>query len=213
MSLLQPQTLYTVEEYLAFERTAEERHEYLDGEIYAMAGESLEHGRICMNLARIVSNQLLGKPCGLLFKDMKVRSGPDPKPGRVTKSLFSYPDLLVVCGEPKVHDRHRDVLLNPTVIIEVLSDTTEAYDRGEKFRRYRTYLASLTDYLLVVQNQPVIDHYRRLPDNRWELASVEGLEASLHVASIECTLRLAEVYDRIRFPDPTPPPPDEEASA
>src|SRR5215813_5130532 len=139
MGLAQSQAPYTIEEYLALERAAEERHEYWDGGIYAMGGESLEHGRICTNLSRIISNQLVGKPCELLIKDMKVRSGPDPQPRRVTKGLFSYPDLLVVCGEPQFHDQYRDVLLNPAVIIEVLSDTTEAFDRGEKFRRYRTY--------------------------------------------------------------------------
>ena len=200
MVLAEPQPLYTVKEYLALERESVERHEYLDGQIYAMAGESLEHGDICMNLSRIISTQLLGKPCRALSKDIKVRSG-NVLPSRQTmKGLFSYPDLVVVCREPQFHDEYRDILLNPTVIIEVLSPSTEAYDRGEKFLRYRTHLASLANYLLVAQNKPLIDHYRRKGNNRWELSSVEGLEGSLYLTSIDCTLRLADVYDRITFP-------------
>jgi Uma2 family endonuclease len=149
MSLPQSQPLYTIEEYLALEREAEERYEYLDGFIYAMAGESPNHGAICVNLTGIISTQLLGAPCQVFFKDMKVRSGPVPKTRYTTKGLFSYPDLLVVCGKLKFHDKHQDVLLNPTVIIEVLSPTTEAFDRGQKFRRYRMHIPALTDYIVV----------------------------------------------------------------
>ena len=104
------------------------------------------------------------------------------------------------CGERQYHDQHSDVLLNPTVIIEVLSPSTEAYDRGEKFWRYRTYIDVLTDYVLVSQSMPLIEHYRRQPNDEWLLASVGDLAGSLQLASINCTLRLAEVYDRISFP-------------
>ncbi len=106
----------------------------------------------------------------------------------------------MVCGERQYHDEHRDVLLNPTVIIEVLSPSTEAYDRGDKFRRYRTYLDAMTDYVLVSQSMPLIEHYRRQPNDKWLLASAGKLDGSLHLASIDCTLRLAEDYDRISFP-------------
>ena len=204
MSLPQSQPYYTVEEYLALERESEERHEYLDGQIYAMAGESEEHGDICVNLVRIISTQLLGTPCRVWSKDTKVLSGPAPKSPQSTKGLFSYPDLVVVCGERQYHDQHRDVLLNPKVIIEVLSPSTEAFDRGEKFRGYRTYLDSLTDYILVSQSMPLIEHYRRQPHDEWTLAAVSQLEGSLRLASIDCTLRLAEVYDRVTFPAETP---------
>jgi Uma2 family endonuclease len=198
MSVPKPQP-HTVEEYLALERLSEERHEYLDGLIYAMAGESPEHGIVCVNLTRIVSTQLLGTPCQVFSKDMKVRSGPDPRSRRLTKGLFSYPDLIVVCGEFQFHDKHRDVLLNPTVIIEVLSPTTEAFDRGEKFWRYRTHLPSLKDYVMVAQSIPMIDHYVHR-DGEWVLSTVSGLESSLKIASIDCSLSLADVYDRISFP-------------
>ena len=200
MGIAQPEPLYTTAEYLSLEREADERHEFLDGQIYAMAGESLQHGYICVNLAGILHGQLKRTDCAALSKDMKVRSGPAPKPRETTKGLFSCPDLLVVCGEPQFHDEYRDVLLNPTVIIEVLSPTTEAYDRGEKFLRYRTWLESLTDYILVAQHKPLIEHYRRKETNLWELVSIEGLDNSLNLASIDCRLLSAEVYDRVNFP-------------
>jgi Uma2 family endonuclease len=200
----QPRIRCTVEDYLALERASEERHEYLDGDIYAMAGESPEHGAICMNLSVIIGSQLRGTPCQAFAKDMKVRSGPIPLPGHPMKGLFSYPDLLVVCGDLEFHDPFRDVLLNPTLIVEILSDSTEAFDRGDKFRRYRTFLPMLTDYLLVAQDKPLIDHYHRVEENRWELIAIEGLGAQLHLESINCTLRLAEVYDRIVFPTQEP---------
>ena len=200
MSLPQPQPHYTIEEYLALERESEERHEYLDGQIYAMAGESIEHGDICVNIIRELSSQLRGRPCRVWTKDVKVRSGPTPKPDRTIKGLFAYPDVVVVCGERRYHDQRRDVLVNPTVIIEVLSPSTEAFDRGEKFRRYRTFLESLTDYVLVSQSMPLIDHYRRRSKSEWVLSPHDDLERSLYLASIDCTLRLTEVYDRVTFP-------------
>jgi len=202
MALAQLKILSTLEEYLALEREAEVRHEYLDGEIYEMAGESLAHGYICTNLAGQLYTQLRGTPCGVLAKDMKVLSGPYLKTRRPAKGLFSYPDLVVVCGEPRFHDERRDVLLNPTVIIEVLSPSTEAFDRGAKFRRYRTHLPSLTDYMLIAQELPFIDHYQYQDElQRWVLTSAVGLEGSLYIAPIDCTLRLADVYDRVEFPD------------
>jgi Uma2 family endonuclease len=203
MSLAQSQLPITDDEYLALERKSEERHEYLDGTVYAMAGESLEHGTICMNLSRIISSQLLGKPCQAFSKDIKVRSGPRPKSRGSTKGLYSYPDLVVVCGEPEFHDEHRDVLLNPRVIIEVLSPATEAYDRGLKFLRYRTWLPSLTEYILVSQDQPLIERFIPHQDSEWRIAPpVSELEGSVEVVSIGCVLPLKEVYDRIVFPEP-----------
>jgi Uma2 family endonuclease len=207
MILPQSYTRYSAEEYLALERESEERHEYLDGEIYAMAGESPEHGAICTNLTRIISTQLLGSPCQVFSKDMKVRSGPTPKPGQTTKGLYSYPDLLVVCGELKFHDEHRDVLLNPTVIIEVLSPATEAFDRGEKWARYQTWLPELSEYLLVSQSEPKIEHFRRQVGVGWIYSLVSGLENSRHLASISCALQFSEVYDRIVFPSEAPESP------
>jgi Uma2 family endonuclease len=200
-----------VEEYLALERASQERHEYLNGAIYALAGESPEHGAICTNTGGQLYAQLKGTPCQVFSKDTKVRSGPEPRPLRPPRGLYSYPDLLVVCGAMQFHDAHRDVLLNPAVIIEVLSPATEALDRGEKWARYQTWLPSLTDYLLVSQTRPLIEHYRRQPDRGWLYSSVTALDASVSLASIGCTLRLADVYERIVFPAETPETAEEES--
>lgn len=202
---LKLQPLITEEEYLALERAAEERSEYLDGVIIKMAGESVQHGQISTNLTGILYGQLLGTPCQAFSKDTKVRSGPAPKPQASTKGLYSYPDLVVACGELQHLDQFRDVLLNPTVIIEVLSPTTEAFDRGEKWVRYQRWLPSLTDYVLVSQIKPQIEHFERQPDGAWLYRRVEGMEASLTLASIGCTLRLGDVYNRVEFP-PEPEP-------
>ena len=209
MSLARSYPKYSPDDYLALERDAGERHEYLDGQVYAMAGESLEHGVICMNLSRIISTQLMGKPCQALAKEMKVRSGPAPHPGQTAKGLFSYLDLLVVCGEPKFHDEHRDVLLNPSVIVEVLSPATEAFDRGEKWARYQTCLPELSDYLLVSQSKPQVEHFHRRAGGEWLYSLVIGLEEGLRLDSVGCTLTLAEVYDRVVFPAEAPGHPDE----
>ena len=200
MSLPLKKTLYTVEEYLALERESEDRHYYLDGEIYEMAGETEQHGDICVNIIRELSNQLRGGPCRVWTKDVKIRSGPDPKLYRRPKGLYSYPDVVVVCGERQYHDEHKDVLLNPTVVIEVLSPSTEAFDRGEKFLRYRMFVDSLTDYVVVSQTRALVEDYRSQPNGEWVLTSVSELEGELHLDSIDCTLRLAEVYERVSFP-------------
>jgi Uma2 family endonuclease len=200
MSLAHSEVFYTVEEYLALERASEERHEYLDGQIYAMAGESPQHGDICTNLTIAIGSQLRGTPCRVWSKDIKVRSGPAPKKGYTTRGLFSYPDLLVVCGAPQFHDEHKDVLLNPTVIIEALSPTTESFDRGEKWSRYQTWLPSLTHYILVSQTKPQLEQFLRQPNGEWLYSLAQGLEKALSLSSIDCKLQLAEVYDRIVFP-------------
>jgi len=202
--MVQPQSQirYTVEEYLEMERNSQERHEYLDGEIYQMASESLAHGDICINLAREISTQLRGTPCRALSKDIKVRSGTLPSPRRMMKGLFSYPDVLVVCGEPQFHDEDTDILTNPTVIIEVLSDSTEAFDRGEKFFRYQR-IEPLTEYVLVSQNLSLIEIFAR-QENNWLYSATSDFAASVHLASIDCRLRLSEVYDRVTFPDEPP---------
>ncbi len=198
---LQPE-LYTVEEYLAFEREAEERHEYIDGEIRAMAGESPNHGTLGFNLSGVLAPQLRGKPCRGFTPNMKVRSGHPIKQARTPKGLFSYPDLMIVCGEMKFHDQFGDVLVNPTVIFEILSPSTESFDRGEKFWRYRAHLDSLTDYVLISQTLPLIEHYRRQPDDQWLLTTVSGLAGVLELTSIDCRLSLAELYDGIDLPTP-----------
>jgi len=210
MSLPQKQIRYTEDQYLLIERESEERHEYLDGQIYAMAGESPEHGAICTNLTGETRAQLKGTRCQAFAKDMKVRSGPLHRRRYSQKGLYSYPDLLVVCGEIQFLDENRDVIINPKVIIEVASPSTEAFDRGEKFRRYRAHNPSLTDYLIVSQKRPFIEHFALREDGQWVIAaSAIELSESVHIASINCTLQLVEVYDRVEFPEEEEEPDDE----
>ncbi|MBA2737078.1 MAG: Uma2 family endonuclease [Pyrinomonadaceae bacterium] len=189
---------YTPEEYLEFERKAETRHEYFDGAVYpldenipAMAGESLSHSRICINLAGEVRAKLKGRPCEALSPNMKVRAE--------SKGMFAYPDLTIVCGEPLFHDRQRDVLLNPKVIFEVLSPSTERYDQTKKFFRYRKELSDLTDYILIYQDTPFIEHHEKISDGRWTHNAADGIEDVLRIASIEIEISLREIYDRVEF--------------
>lgn len=194
--------VFTVDQYLAMERASQERYEYLDGEIFLMAGENLKHGDISVNIVASLANQLRGKLCRTLTKDTKVRSGPKPTEFQDTKGLYSYPDILVVCGEPEYHDAKRDVILNPKVLIEVLSESTEAFDRGVKMTRYQTWNPSLTDVLLVCQDKPHIDHFTRTDDGTWTLRQVIGLDGQVVLGSIACTLNLVDVFDRVSFGKP-----------
>src|ERR1043166_4502630 len=161
---------YTPDEYLNLERESEVKCEYLQGEIYAMSRGSPEHGAIAVNLSREISHQLKDKPCRVFSSDVKVRTS--------LAGLFAYPDLSVVCGDLLFHDEKRDVLTNPVLLVEVLSDSTEAYDRGRKFYQYRQ-IETLTDYLLVSQKEPYIDHYARQADGRWLLTTPDGLDAAV----------------------------------
>jgi Uma2 family endonuclease len=180
---------YTPEEYLELERAAEFKSEYLDGQIYAMSGGSLAHAGITFNLYGQIAAQLK-PPCRGLSNDMKVRTSYD--------GLYAYPDLIVVCDEPAFHDQKRDVLLNPKVIFEVLSPSTEVYDRTEKFFRYQM-LESFTDYVLIAQSEPRMEHFSRQPNSGWQFNLLKGMENRLTVSSIDCTLEFASIYGGIDF--------------
>jgi Uma2 family endonuclease len=182
---------FAPEEYFSLERVSEIRHEYLDGCVYAMAGESPTHSAICFNLAVFIGQQIRDTPCRGFPPNMKVRAGEG--------ALYAYPDLAVACGEPLFHDQHGDVLLNPAVIFEVLSPSTEAYDRGEKFARYRA-LETLTDYVLVAQDRPRVEHFSRQPDGSWSQTELSGADATLVLDSINCRVALTDIYDRVAFP-------------
>ena len=159
-------TRLSPEEYLALERKAEVRSEYLDGDMVAMSGGSREHNLIVTNLVSELRLQLKGRPCEVYPSNMRVKVS--------ATGLYTYPDVVVVCGEPTFEDESVDTLLNPTLIIEVLSDSTEAYDRGGKFAHYRK-LASLMEYVLIAQTKPHVEYYVRQPDNRWLLAETNNL--------------------------------------
>ncbi|MBI1761529.1 MAG: Uma2 family endonuclease [Acidobacteria bacterium] len=205
MSLAFAPTVYSIEEYLDFERAAEERHEYLDGYIYKMAGEGEEHADICASLSGLLYTQLRGTPCRGRIANTKVRSGPLPLSPRSSKGLFSYSDVFVVCDPIQYHDEFRDIVINPVVIFEVLSPSTEEFDRDIKFERYDRWNPSLQDYLLVAQNAPKIEHYTRQADGSWRYRVYRGLEAGCVIESIKCSLSLADVYERVTFPPPPTP--------
>ena len=191
MSLPRTLPVLSVGEYLAIERQSEIRHEFLDGHVYAMAGESIAHSTICFNLAVTIGAQLKGRSCRGFSPNMKVRAG--------ERGLYAYPDLMVACGEPAFQDERGDVLLNPTVIFEVLSRSTEAYDRGEKFERYRDHVETLRDYVLVSQDRPRVEHRRREPDGTWTSTELDGLAEVLSLPSVDCRVPPADVYSRIAF--------------
>jgi Uma2 family endonuclease len=187
-----PKRKLTPEEYLEIERKAEYKSEYFNGEIFAMAGAKRNHNKIVGNLTGLVWQHLKGKDCEFYPSDMRVFV---PKTG-----LYTYPDVVVVCGEPKFQDKVFDTLLNPTLLVEVLSETTESYDRGKKFQHYRS-IESLEEYVLVSQDEARIEKYLKQGDGFWVLSEAVGLDSEIEFASIECRISLAEVYDKVDFSD------------
>jgi Uma2 family endonuclease len=186
-----PKTCFTPQEYLAIERKAEFRSEYIDGEIVAMGGASRRHNLITINIAREITQQLKGRPCETYSSDMRVRIP--------TTDLYTYPDVVVVCGEPVFEDDRFDTLTNPTLIIVVLSESTESYDCGKKFRYYRT-IESFAEYLLIAQDEHRVEQYVRQKDGRWLLSETRSLDGEVELPSIGCLLSLSEVYDKVNFP-------------
>jgi Uma2 family endonuclease len=184
----QPKPFLTPEEYLEIEREAETRSEYLDGEMFAMSGGSREHNLIVTNLVRELSLQLKRRPCEVYSSDQRVRV---PETG-----LYTYPDIVVVCGDPLFEDEAVDTLLNPLLIVEVLSPTTEAYDRGKKFEGYRT-IPTLAEYVLVSQREPLVEQFLRQDGQHWLFTATSGRERAVSLASIQCELALAEIYDKV----------------
>lgn len=172
------------EEYLAFERAAEEKHEYADGEIFAMSGGTIEHSEIAANIIGELRNAISGRGCRVLTSDMRIKV---PATGR-----YVYPDGAVVCGRPEFTDEARDTLLNPRVIIEVLSDSSEAYDRGDKFAGYRS-IASFQEYIVASQKEPRIEVFTRQPDGSWMLR-IHGPGAQVSLTSLGCTIEVDRVY-------------------
>jgi Uma2 family endonuclease len=188
MSLPQS-NLLTPQEYLDLERKSEIRSEYIAGEMFAMSGASRRHSFIAGNLFRELSSQLRGRACEAHKSDMRVKVSPT--------GMYTYPDIVALCGEAKIEDAHVDTLLNPAVIIEVLSDSTELYDRGKKFAHYRR-IDSLCEYVLVSQNEMRIEHYRRDAD-QWILSEVSGPDAILHLESIDCHVAVTTIYEKVEF--------------
>jgi Uma2 family endonuclease len=189
---IQTKPYLSPQDYLALERSAEYKSEYVDGEMVAMTGASRKHVLIALNLAAGLKRQLQGRPCEIYAIDMRVRI---PATG-----LYTYPDMAVICEESKFEDEYEDTLLNPILIVEVLSPSTESYDRGRKFEQYRT-LESLQEYVLVSQDQPRVEQFIRQDGNVWLFKDIAGLEQVVSLASVSCEIALSEIYDRIIFPD------------
>jgi Uma2 family endonuclease len=178
------------QEYLAQERHAEFKSEYLRGEVFAMAGASYEHTLIKDNLAREAGNQLKGGPCRVLTSDMRVKVN--------ATGLYTYPDVAIVCDRPQFEDEEFDTLLNPRAVVEVLSESTERYDRGAKFGHYRKVL-SLQEYVLVAQDKPLVERYVRQADDSWLLTVFEGLPQTFAFASVPAQIPLADIYSGVEF--------------
>jgi Uma2 family endonuclease len=178
----------TPEEYLSFERAAEYKNEYFDGEIYAMPGASRRHNIITLNIGAELRARLRGRDCETYVSDMRVKIP--------TANIYTYPDVVALCGEAEFEDEAVDTLLNPSLIVEVLSKSTASYDREEKFAYYRT-LPSLAEYLLVSQDEHHVTQHVKRDDGRWLLTDVRSLEGKLELSSVGCVLTLTEVYDRV----------------
>ena len=183
--------IFTAEEYLTIERDAPYKSEFFDGAIITMSGATEVHNTINVNVTAAIRIRLRGMECRSFSNDMKVRT--------FTKGLFAYPDAMIVCGERIFHDTRRDVLLNPVALFEILSPSTEAVDRGEKFLNYRE-LESLRDYLLISQDAPRIEHYARNENNEWIPSITLGLESEITLSGLALTLPLSEIYEDNVFP-------------
>jgi Uma2 family endonuclease len=187
---LRPTTFVSPEDYLAQERLAERKSEYFQGEIFAMSGASRRHVWIAANVLGNLWQQLKGKPCRVSASDFRLRVTPD---------LYSYPDVMVICGEAQFADDQKDTVLNPALIVEVLSESTRNYDRGRKFQHYRK-LPSLIEYLMIEQDEPRIEHWTRQRENHWDFVELDDLAQTIELTSVGCLLPPTEIYDKIAWP-------------
>ncbi len=202
-------THYSIADYLAGERTSRDKHEYRDGEILLMAGGTADHSLVIANIIRELGNLLKGKPCNVYDSNLRVRI-----PRTI---LYTYPDATVICGPRTLdpNDAQGETITNPRLIVEVLSPTTEAYDRGEKFARYRQ-LDSFEEYILVSLTTPRVESFYRAPlspassnsspaaERTWLITTTSGLAATAKLHSLDISLPLAEIYRGLEFPTAQP---------
>lgn len=191
MAALPQKRYWTPEEYLAFERESDTRHEYLDGEIFDTAAANDNHNKVSGNTFASLHTQVRKRDCVVYTADMRLKTP--------HSDVYTYPDVIIVCGQVQF-DPQSEVytLLNPSIIVEVLSPSTEQYDRGEKFRRYRG-IPSLQEYVLIAQDKPLAERFARQADGSWRFTDAQGLEAVMPLDSIGCTLALADVYEKVDF--------------
>ena len=185
-----PKSKLTPEEYLEGERSAETRSEYYAGEVFAMAGASREHTLIAANVLAGIHRQFAGRPCEVYQSDMRVKVS--------ATGLYTYPDVVAICGEARFEDGEHDTLANPLVLVEVLSESTEGYDRGTKSEHYRR-IESLREYVLIAQDKVHVEHFVRQPDNTWLLRETEEPNDTLTLPAIQCELTVAEIYDKVEM--------------
>ena len=185
---LKPQ--FTSEDYLSLERKAERKSEYFNGEIFAMAGASPQHVLIVTNVVSELSSQLKTRPCNVYSTDLRLKVS--------ATGLYTYPDVIVVCGEPQFDDDYKDTLLNSTLIVEVLSESTKDYDRGAKFEQYRM-MEFFVEYVLIAQDKRHVEHFVRKPDNSWLLSETNHMKDTIELTAIACYLILSEVYDKVEL--------------
>ena len=188
-------TKLTVAEYLAFERSSESKHEFFDGELFAMTGGTPAHSLIASNFIREAGNALKDRPCVVYTSDLRVKVN--------ATGLYTYPDVTIVCGEQKFDDDQRDTLINPTIVVEVLSKSTASYDRGPKSKHFRK-IDSLQALILIEQDGPVVEVYRRQSDGKWILSDATELTESIAIEPIGIPIPLAEIYRNVTFPEPGP---------
>ncbi len=185
----QPSDFISPEEYLAMERSSETKSQYIDGEIFAMSGASRNHNRISSNLVRAIGNRLMNSTCDVYSSDMKVK---------IDQTKYTYPDIVITCEKEEFEDEEEDVLLNPLVIMEILSDSTEAYDRGKKFDFYQR-IHSLKEYLLLSQHSCRVEKYVRQNSRIWRYSAVQDADGIVILSSLKCELPMSEIYRNIIF--------------
>jgi Uma2 family endonuclease len=191
-----PKTRYTIEEYIELLKNSDERFEYFDGEVVSMAGGKIAHGSIAANFVRHLGNRVADRGCQVLGSDVALKVPAAPP--------LRFPDASVVCGERLIEEFHGiDLVVNPLLIVEVLSPTTETFDREGKFLAYQS-IESFQEYLLVAQDRPHVTQYVRQPDDKWLRADIIGLDSEVKLESLGVTLPLAEIYWQINFPAPAP---------
>ncbi|MCI5151332.1 MAG: Uma2 family endonuclease [Candidatus Electrothrix sp. MAN1_4] len=185
---VQRQSWMSPEEYLNIERRSTHRSEYVDGEMFAMAGATRQHNRISSNLVSEINQHIKSGDCNIYSSDLRVHV---PSTG-----YFTYPDIVITCGKEEWTDTHNDVLVNPLVIIEILSDSTASIDRGKKFEQYRE-LASFVEYLLIEQRTPHIEQYILYDAQEWRYRTIRGIDEQIIIQAIDCTLLLCDIYHKV----------------
>jgi len=189
----QPITRITTSEYLSMERNSSEKHEFAFGEIFAMTGASAKHVEIVGNIAGELRGQLRQRPCRVYSTDLRICVDADHR--------YTYPDVVVVCDQPRFVDDQLDTLLNPELIVEVLSESTRNYDRGDKFQHYRG-IASFREYLLVDQTRVHVERYTKQTDGTWSLWETDAMNDAVRLESVGVALAVSEIYFKIDFDQP-----------